>query len=135
MPHESQRLFELRQRLWDQLAASIPGIKLNGPAWSTVTDDLGIHPARLPGNLNVCLPRVEGQSLMLKVPQLAISSGSACTSAAPHPSHVLLGIGLTEDEARTSLRFGIGRFNTREEIDRAAAWIAQAYDQLVPLVA
>jgi cysteine desulfurase len=72
---------------------------------------------------------------MLKVPNLAISSGSACTSAAPHPSHVLLGIGLTEDQARTSLRFGIGRFNTTEEIDQAAEWIAEAYHHLVPLVA
>lgn len=135
MPNESLQLFELRQRLWDRLAASIPGIKLNGPAWSTVVGTQRLHPDRLHGNLNICLPRVEGQSLMLKVPQLAVSSGSACTSAAPHPSHVLLGIGLTEDQARTSLRFGIGRFNTTEEIDRAAAWIAEAYHQLVPLVA
>jgi len=89
----------------------------------------------LPGNLNVRFPKVEGQSLMLKVPQLALSSGSACSSADPRPSHVLQAIGLTDEEARSSLRFGIGRFNTAEEIDEAAERIVAAYHELRLFVA
>lgn len=90
---------------------------------------------RLPGNLNVCFPNVDGQSIMLKLPGLAVSSGSACTSAEPHPSHVLLAIGRTEDQARASLRFGIGRFNTADEIERTVEWISAAYSELVAFVA
>lgn len=90
---------------------------------------------RLPGNLNVCFPKVDGQSIMLRLPELAVSSGSACTSAEPHPSHVLQAIGRTEDQARASLRFGIGRFNTAEEVDRVVAWISAAYSELLAFIA
>ncbi len=71
---------------------------------------------------------------MLALPELAVSSGSACTSANPSPSHVLQAIGLSEDESRSSLRFGIGRFNTQSEIDQAASWLAEAHQQLRKLV-
>ena len=72
---------------------------------------------------------------MLKVPSLAVSSGSACTSAEPAPSHVLIGIGLSQDQARSSLRFGIGRFNTESQIDQAADRIVAAYAELLHFVA
>ena len=67
---------------------------------------------------------------MLAVPEVCMSSGSACTSAEPTASHVLHSIGLNEDQARSSLRFGLGRFNTQEEIDLAAEQICAAYDEL-----
>jgi cysteine desulfurase len=106
-----------------------------GPTDSGSHSVAGLHPARLPGNLNVCFPRVDGQSLMLRVPQLAVSSGSACTSAEPLPSHVLMAIGRSEDEARGSMRFGIGRFNTESEILRAADVLGKAYEDLSRFVA
>ena len=76
--------------------------------------------SRLPGNLNVAFPFVQGEALMMSMRDIAVSSGSACTSANPEPSHVLRAIGQTEDLTLASLRFGIGRFNTEEEIDFAA---------------
>ena len=77
---------------------------------------------RLANNLNVRIPGVDGQSLLatLSADGLALSSGSACSSENPRPSHVLLALGLTEDEARASLRFGLSRFTTEAEIDEAA---------------
>jgi cysteine desulfurase len=132
---EMPRIYALRDRLWQKLRSGIDGLRLNGPAW---TKDFPTDPKELyglPGNLNVQFPRIEGQSLMLKVPGLAVSSGSACTAAEPHPSHVLMGIGLSQDQARCSLRFGIGRFNTSEQIDQAAAILVSAYTQLIQFVA
>lgn len=128
---ETQRLASLRDRLWQRLQTGIEGLLINGPDWRD--ERKTVH--RLPGNLNVCFPRVEGQSLMLRTPLLAVSSGSACTSAEPHPSHVLLAIGRSEDQARSSIRFGLGRFNTQEEVDQAADWLIQAYRDLASFVA
>jgi cysteine desulfurase len=82
------------------------------------------------GNLNLLFPGVEGQSLMLRCPDLACSSGSACTSAQPRPSHVLTALGLDDDQARCCLRLGIGRTNTIEEIEQAAQWLIDAYRSL-----
>jgi cysteine desulfurase len=132
---EMPRIYALRDQLWQKLRSSIPGLLLNGPAWNKdfPTDPKELY--GLPGNLNVQFPGVDGQSLMLKVPGLAVSSGSACTAAEPHPSHVLTGIGLSQDQARCSLRFGIGRFNTSEQIDQAAKKLAWAYSQLIQFVA
>jgi len=132
---EMPRIYALRDQLWQKLRSSIPGLRLNGPAWNKdfPTDPKELY--GLPGNLNVQFPGVDGQSLMLKVPGLAVSSGSACTAAEPHPSHVLTGIGLSQDQARCSLRFGIGRFNTSEQIDQAAKKLAWAYSQLIQFVA
>lgn len=117
----------LRNLLWLLLNERIDGLKLNGPEL--------IVEKRLANNLNVCFPKVEGQSLMLAVPELAVSSGSACTSAEPHPSHVLLGIGLSVDQARSSLRFGLGRFTTEDEIRLAADWLGKAHAKLASFAA
>jgi cysteine desulfurase len=115
MPSESERLRGLRDRLWQSLQ-TLDGIRLNGHAAQ-----------RLPGNLNVSVDGVDGQALLLALqPAIAISSGSACTSAKIEPSHVLQALGLPESLAYASLRFGIGRFNTQEQIDRAAQWTIQS---------
>ena len=109
MSSESQRLTELRDRLW-QRVSQLDGIHLNGHATQ-----------RLPGNLNISIKGIDGQALLLGVqPMIAVSSGSACTSAKIEPSHVLRALGLPDELAYASMRFGIGRFNTVEEVDRAA---------------
>ena len=79
------------------------------------------HPEhRLPGNLNVSFAYVEGEALMMGIKDVAVSSGSACTSASLEPSHVLRAMGVGEDSVHTSIRFGLGRFNTEEEVRFAA---------------
>lgn len=112
LPHEAARVRQLRNRLWEGLRSRLPDLVLNGP-------ELTASDLRLPGNLNVCFGDVQGEALMLATPSVAMSSGSACTSANPEPSHVLRALGRSEDEARASLRFGVGRFNTGEEINQA----------------
>ncbi len=106
---ETERLTQLRQRLWEQLS-HIEGIHSNG------------HPTqRLPGNLNISVEGVDGAALLLGLqPTMAVSSGSACSSATTAPSHVLTALGHSEQLAYASVRFGIGRFNTTEEMDRVA---------------
>ncbi len=122
---DQSRIVELRHRLFQRLQAALPFVSLNGPS-------IGHEPSprRLNGNLNCSFFPLEGQSLMLAAPDLAVSSGSACTSAEPTTSHVLRAIGLSEEQARSSLRFGIGRFNTAAEIEQAAEWIIAAAGQL-----
>jgi cysteine desulfurase len=106
MPKESERCRELRDYLWKQLTSRLEAVYLNG------------HPTdRLPGNLNVSFAFVEGESLLMGIKNVAVSSGSACTSASLEPSYVLKALGVGEDLAHTSIRFGIGRFTTREQID------------------
>ncbi len=108
MPEESARLLKLRERMWKGFQDQLDEIYLNG------------HPTeRLPGNLNVSFAFVEGESLMMGMKEIAVSSGSACTSASLEPSYVLKAIGVGEDLAHTSIRFGLGRFTTEEEIDYA----------------
>jgi cysteine desulfurase len=109
MEEETERVVSLRQRLWEQLE-SIGEIYING------------HPTkRLPGNLNISVGGVDGQALLLGLQTAAaVSSGSACTSAKISPSHVLAAIGRSDKLAYASIRFGIGRFNTVEEIDAIA---------------
>lgn len=119
------RISALRDRLFANLRESLEWVELNGPKL-----DSGEKAQRLAGNLNCSFYPLEGQSLMLEVPNLAASSGSACTSADPQPSHVLRAIGLTEEQARSSLRFGIGRYNTVAEIDQAAEWLVTAATKL-----
>jgi cysteine desulfurase len=106
---ETQRLTELRQRLWEQLS-QLEEIHLNG------------HPqARLAGNLNISIEGVDGAALLLGLqPVMAVSSGSACSSATTAPSHVLTALGHSQKLAYASVRFGISRFNTQEEIDIVA---------------
>ncbi len=122
---EPGRLRGLRDSLWALLQRNIPGIAFNGPP-------LADPAVRLPNNLNVRIPGIDGQSLLatLSADGLALSSGSACSSENPRPSHVLLALGLTEDEARASLRFGLSRFTTEAEIDQAARRIAAGVARL-----
>jgi cysteine desulfurase len=122
---EPARMRGLRDRLWTLLQRDIAGIALNGPP-------LADPAVRLANNLNVRIPGVDGQSLLatLAADGLALSSGSACSSENPRPSHVLLALGLTDDEARASLRFGLSRFTTEAEIDEAARRIAAGVARL-----
>jgi len=121
---EVPRMRVLRDRLWDALAAHVPGIELNGPGLAA-EDDRGC-PVRLANNLNVRVPGVDGQSLLatLAADALAVSSGSACASEHPRPSHVLRALGLDDDQARASLRFGLSRFTTDDDVHDAADRVA-----------
>ncbi len=120
---EPPRLRALRDRLLAGLSAALPGVSLNGPA-------LEPPELRLPGNLNVSFAFVDGEALLLNVPDIALSSGSACTSANPEPSHVLRSLGLSDDALRGSVRFGLGRLNTTEEVETVIARIAEAVARL-----
>jgi cysteine desulfurase len=125
MASESARLFDLRQRLWDGLRRELPDVVLNGPDWNA-----GERLIRLPGNLNCAFPFVDGEALMMNMKVVAVSSGSACTSANPEPSHVLRALGLSDDLVRASLRFGLGRFNTQDEVDFAVEAAAKTVRKL-----
>ena len=129
LPEETARMRELRDRLWGRLARDVAGITLNGPPLDAAAAG---SPVRLVNNLNICVPGVDGQTLLatLSAEGLAVSSGSACSSEHPRPSHVLLALGLDEDQARASLRFGLSRFTTVAEIDTAADRIAAGVAQL-----
>ncbi len=116
---------QLRDRLYHNLSSQIPDCPLNGPSLEA---DQGL--ARLPGNLNLAFRFVDGESLMLSMGDLAVSSGSACTAARSEPSHVLRALGIAEDQVRASLRFGIGRFNTKDEIDFAVQTLIAAVKRL-----
>ncbi len=107
MQAEGKRLQGLRDRLWEGLQASIEGVQLNG------------HPTqRLPHNLSVFIPGVESRALVVKLKHdVAISTGSACTTAKVEPSHVILALGFGEERAHRSVRFGLGRKNTEAEVD------------------
>jgi cysteine desulfurase len=119
LPDESARIAALRDRLWEGLQRAITRLVLNG------------HPERrLPGNLNVSFEGVDGEALMTGLKQIAVSSGSACTTADPEPSHVLRAMGRSDALTRASLRFGLGRFNTAEEVDMAVAEVASVVDRL-----
>jgi cysteine desulfurase len=112
---EERRVAALRDRLWGRLRERIDGLSRNGG-----------ESACLAGNLNVTIPGAPADALMAEARDLAVSSGSACTSAEAEPSHVLLAIGRTRAEAESSIRFGLGRFTTEEEIDWAADEVARA---------
>ena len=118
-PEEAIRILAYRERLHEGIARRVPAIRLNGPPGD-----------RLPGNLNLSFADVDGEALMMAMRDVAVSSGSACSSASPEPSHVLLAMGLDEDVARASLRFGLGRFTTAEEIDFAIEAVAAAVARL-----
>jgi cysteine desulfurase len=120
---EAVRLSQLRNQLFDHLTSDIPNLLLNGPAL-----DNDRH--RLTNNLNVCFGDVDGEALMMSTPDLAISSGSACSSTNPEPSHVLLAIGRSDDETRASLRFGLGRFTTPADVDAAAQLLTKSIQRL-----
>jgi cysteine desulfurase len=119
MGAEAERLRMLRDRMYNRLIQRLPEVYLNG--------DLE---RRLPGNLNLSFAYVEGEGLMMGIKDLAVSSGSACTSASLEPSYVLRALGVNEELAHTSLRLGIGRFTTEEEIDFAVEQIATEVERL-----
>lgn len=109
LAEESARLAALRDRLKNRLEAELDEVRINGSIEH-----------RVPGNLNISFLYAEGESLMVGINDIAVSSGAACTSAAIEPSYVLKALGLDDDVAHSSVRFGIGRFNTEAEIDYAA---------------
>jgi cysteine desulfurase len=123
---EMSRIGDLRDRLYSGLRAAFDEVDLIGPA----LDASGL---RLPGNLNLRFPGIDGEALMLAAAEVAVSSGAACASTKDGPSHVLTALGLSPENARCCLRFGVGRSNTPEEIDRAVHLLAAAGRQLTNL--
>src|SRR5467141_497822 len=119
MPDETKRTYQLRKRLQDYLFGHLDHLELNGHSTE-----------RLPGNLNVSFAYVEGEALMMAIKNVAVSSGSACTSASLEPSYVLRACGVPEDLAHTSIRFGIGRFNTEEEVDYVGKYVVEQVRRL-----
>jgi len=128
MPSESKRLTALRNRLWEGLGQRLGQLQLCGPALDAL--ESSGQPLRLPGNLNVSCGDVDGEALVMAMGDLAVSSGATCASTNPGPSHVLLALGMGEDLARSSLRFGLGRFNSQEEVERAIDIVATAVGQM-----
>ncbi|WP_337075003.1 IscS subfamily cysteine desulfurase [Aeromonas veronii] len=118
MVSEGERILALRQRLWNGIK-DIEAVYING--------DLD---QRVPGNLNVSFAYVEGESLIMALKDLAVSSGSACTSASLEPSYVLRALGLNDELAHSSIRFSMGRFTTEEEIDYAVKLIRDSIGRL-----
>jgi cysteine desulfurase len=123
METEAARLIALRRRLYDGLIHALDDVSLNGPP-------LAAAGLRLAGNLNLAFAYVQGEALLLEMKELALSSGAACTSVNPEPSHVLRALGLDDDLTKASLRFGLGRFNTEEEVDFAVERVADAVTRL-----
>jgi len=109
MPEESKRMAYLRDKLRRKLESELDEVYVNGTMES-----------RLPNNLNISFAYVEGESLLMGINDIAVSSGSACTSATLEPSYVLKALGAGDDLAHSSIRFGLGRFNTEEEVDYVA---------------
>ena len=121
MPEESKRTSYLRDKLMNKFLSNLDEVKVNG------TMEPGQH---LPGNLNISFIYVEGESLLMGINEIAVSSGSACTSATLEPSYVLKSLGLGDDVAHSSIRFGIGRFNTEAEIDYVADKLIEVVKKL-----
>ncbi len=119
MPEESKRTFALRERLRKGIMERVSDTYLNGSLEH-----------RLPGNLNISFAYVEGEAMLMALKDVAVSSGSACTSASLEPSYVLRAVGVGEELAHTSIRFGIGRFNTEEEVDYVIELVANKVDKL-----
>src|ERR1700726_2782049 len=119
MPEESKRMAYLRDRLRSKLEAQLDEVYVNGTMEH-----------RVPNNLNISFAYVEGESLLMGINDIAVSSGSACTSATLEPSYVLKALGVGEDLAHTSIRFGLGRFNTQEEVDHVIDKMVQVVTKL-----
>jgi len=117
MHHEAGRVLALRERLLTGLQEEVDGLTVNG----------ALNP-RLPGNLNVSFDGVDGEALLVSLDNIAVSSGAACTQA--EPSHVLVALGVSREKALASLRFGIGRSTTNDEIDYAVAKVASVVERL-----
>ena len=119
MNEEATRLALLRDKLKDGIANRIEDVSVNG----------GLE-RRLPHNLNVSFAHVDGESLLMGLNDIAVSSGSACTTNLPEPSHVLQALGVKNELAHSSIRFGLGRFNTEEEVDYAINRVAEVVSRL-----
>ncbi|HZQ92619.1 MAG TPA: IscS subfamily cysteine desulfurase [Terriglobales bacterium] len=119
MPEEMKKLAGLRDRLKDKITAELDEVYINGTL-----------ERRLPGNLNISFAYVEGESLLMGINDIAVSSGSACTSATLEPSYVLKALGTGDDLAHSSIRFGIGRFNTQAEVDYVAERVVETVKRL-----
>jgi len=119
MEDDMKKISGLRNKLYNELVNQLDEIYLNGPLEN-----------RLPGNLNLSFRYIKAETLMINIREVAVSSGAACSSAALKPSHVLKAMGLPDELSRSSIRFGIGRFNTEEEIDYAVNITAAAVKKL-----
>src|SRR6185369_2907114 len=119
MAEESKRLSHLRDKLKDTLQRELDEVFINGTMEH-----------RLPNNLNISFAYVEGESLLMGINDIAVSSGSACTSASLEPSYVLKALGVGEELAHSSIRFGLGRFNTEEEVDYTINRVNEAVNRL-----
>ena len=119
MAEEVKRTFTLREKLRKTIMDGLPESYLNG------------HPTeRLPGNANISFAYVEGEGLMMGIKDVAVSSGSACTSASLEPSYVLRALGVGDELAHSSIRFGLGRFSTEEEVDYVAKLVVKEVKRL-----
>ncbi len=119
MLEESARLAAMRDQLLARLAAALDGVTVNGSL---------AH--RLPGNLNLSFAGVDAESLLMAMPDIALSTGSACSSGMPEPSHVLRALGVSEELAHSSVRIGLGRTNTQEDLDHAAHRLIESVKKL-----
>jgi len=119
MAAEAERLRSLRDRLQDGIHSRLEGVTLNGS-----------RQHRLPGNLNLSFAGVQGESLLMAMNDVAVSPGAACDSAHSEPSHVMRALGVPDDLARSSIRFGLGRFNTAEEVDYVIDRVVGAVQRL-----
>ena len=124
MPRESCRIAGLRNRLRDKIMGRLGEVYVNGST-----------ERRLPGNLNISFAHVDGESLLMGMNDVAVSSGSACTSATVEPSYVLKALGIDDTLAHSSIRFGIGRFNTEAEVDYVADRVVETVERLRELSA
>jgi cysteine desulfurase len=127
LDEEQGRLRRLRDRLFTLITDRLDDVSLNGPP-------LDRPDLRLAGNLNLSFGGVDGEALMMSMKTLAVSSGAACTSANPQPSHVLRAMGLSADQTRSSLRFGLGRFNTDADVEFAADAVVDSVRKLRKLL-
>jgi cysteine desulfurase len=119
MATENLRTAQLRDRLQKNIQSRLDMTYINGSIEH-----------RLPNNLNISFAHVEGEAMMMAIKDVAVSSGSACTSASLEPSYVLRALGVEEELAHTSIRFGLGRFTTQEEVDYVADLVVEKVNKL-----
>ncbi|MBI2936803.1 MAG: cysteine desulfurase [Thaumarchaeota archaeon] len=115
LPKEASHISSLRDLFEENLYSQIDNMQINGAISN-----------RLPGNSSLTFPRIEAEAMIVNMPQLILSTGSACASGAPEPSHVLLAIGLSREDAYSTIRVGLGRFTTRSEVEQASSIISEA---------